>query len=302
MNDNNLSENTATLVATLGGQPQLITFTLDLLLDRGEQIDQVVVIYLANKERYRKAQIRLAREFPADRYRGQVCRLRTVPVASESPLTEEKILLAEAITPDDVEAVRNTIYSLLAALKVEGRRIHLSLSGGRRIMALTALSAAMLYLKHSDQIWHIYTPDSITAEGLQGDLMHVAPGSGLQLIEVPFVPWATYFPGLKPLLETSPLIFRSQAPGWLDETDQERCAAVWKTITPRQKDVLHLLAKGKTRKEAAAELNIQVCTVETHQKAIIGKCRRVWADQLERFDLQFIRQYFGAYLARIAPV
>lgn len=292
----------STLVATLGGQPQLITFTLDLLLGQGEQIDQVIVIYLASKERYRKAQARLAREFTADRYRGRDCRLRTIPVVIKTPISDNKILLAEASTPEEIEAVRNTIYSLLATLKDEGRRIHLSLSGGRRIMALTALSAAMLYLKPSDQIWHIFTPDAITDEARQSDLMHVAPDSGVRLVEVPFVPWATYFPGLRPLLEASPNALHNPAFGWLDEQDQRHCAEVWQTLTPRQQQVLRLLAKGEARKEAAADLNIQVSTLETHQKAIIKVCRQVWVDRLEKFDLQFIRQYFGAYLARIESV
>lgn len=296
------SETSSTLVATLGGQPQLITFTLDLLLNRGEQIDQVIVIYLASKERYRKAQTRLAQEFLGDRYRGRNCRLRTFPIVIESPIADRKIVLAEAIAPEEVEGVRNTIYSLLASLKAEGRRIHLSLSGGRRIMALTALCAAMLYLKPSDQIWHIFTPDTITAEARERDLMHLAPESGIQLIEVPFVPWATYFPGLRPLLEASPTALHDPAFGWLDEQDQNRCAATWKALTPRKQQVLRLLAKGKSRKEAAAVLNIQVSTVETHQKAILKVCRQVWIDRLERFDLQFMRQYFGAYLARIESV
>jgi len=48
-----MMKKSTTLVATLGGQPQIITFTLDLLLARGEQIDQVVIVYLASDLRCR---------------------------------------------------------------------------------------------------------------------------------------------------------------------------------------------------------------------------------------------------------
>ncbi len=34
-----------TLIATLGGQPQVVTFALDLLLAQGEQIEQVYALY-----------------------------------------------------------------------------------------------------------------------------------------------------------------------------------------------------------------------------------------------------------------
>lgn len=37
----------STMIATLGGQPQVITFALDALLNRGEQIVEVVVLHLA---------------------------------------------------------------------------------------------------------------------------------------------------------------------------------------------------------------------------------------------------------------
>jgi hypothetical protein len=37
----------STMIAALGGQPQVITFALDALLGRGEQIVEVVVLHLA---------------------------------------------------------------------------------------------------------------------------------------------------------------------------------------------------------------------------------------------------------------
>jgi len=57
-----------TLVATLGGQPQIVTFTLDLLLAQGETIDQVVIVYPASGLRYRESYRRLAGEFAGDLY------------------------------------------------------------------------------------------------------------------------------------------------------------------------------------------------------------------------------------------
>ncbi|HLH60948.1 MAG TPA: CRISPR-associated ring nuclease [Ktedonobacteraceae bacterium] len=58
-----------TLVATLGGQPQVVTFTLDLLLRHGVTIGEVIVIHpRAVQPRLQHAIDCLNAEFAGDRY------------------------------------------------------------------------------------------------------------------------------------------------------------------------------------------------------------------------------------------
>ncbi|MGD1092042.1 MAG: response regulator transcription factor [Bryobacteraceae bacterium] len=45
---------------------------------------------------------------------------------------------------------------------------------------------------------------------------------------------------------------------------------VWAHLTPRQREVLQLLAEGKSHKEIASILNISVRTAEYHKYAILG--------------------------------
>jgi DNA-binding NarL/FixJ family response regulator len=45
---------------------------------------------------------------------------------------------------------------------------------------------------------------------------------------------------------------------------------VWAHLTPRQREVLQLLAEGKSHKEIASILNISVKTAEYHKYAILG--------------------------------
>ena len=45
---------------------------------------------------------------------------------------------------------------------------------------------------------------------------------------------------------------------------------VWAHLTPRQREVLQLLAEGKSHKEIASILNISVKTAEFHKYAILG--------------------------------
>jgi CRISPR-associated protein Csx14 len=113
-----------TLVATLGGKPQLITFLLDLLLARGEQIDDVMIIYLDQYRRSRDAYERLKKEFADGQYAGKPCQLSCVPIKTrEGDLVDIR-------TPEEVEAVRGHIHQLFGELKERGQSIHLGLSGG----------------------------------------------------------------------------------------------------------------------------------------------------------------------------
>jgi CRISPR-associated protein Csx14 len=277
-----------TLVATLGGQPQIITFTLDLLLGRGEQIDQVVVVYFPGGPRYREAYRILGGEFSGDRYLGRACHLRRVDLRCG------KGELEDARTPNEIEALRAVFFDLLAELKAQGQRIHLSLSGGRRIMALTALAAAMQHLTPADRVWHINTPADFTEQARGGAILHAPPDVKVQLIEVPFVPWAAYFPGLRPLLEQ-----RSAGPlyAWLGEADLVRCRQVWQALTRRQQEVLRLLGRGQTSKQVALQLSIAPATVDDHRTAILRACALAWQDEPVELDAAFLRQRFGPFLA-----
>lgn len=276
-----------TLVATLGGQPQVVTFTLDLLLQRGETIDQVVVVYLAASERYQRAFRTLAGEFSGDHYLGRPCKLRPLEVKAG------KHSLADAYEPEEVEAVRQTVFGLLAELKAQNQRLHLSLTGGRRILALTALAAAMQHLTPADRLWHIYTPDDLTEQARDGALLHAPAGSGLKLIEVPFVPWTAYFPFLQKLLNYSPS--QQPPPTWQSEDDYRRCRQVWDAITPRQQQVLAAFVEGLERKEVAARLKIKLSTLDDHREAILHACSEAWPE--ERANLTLVQRKFPPFLA-----
>jgi CRISPR-associated protein Csx14 len=88
-----------TLVATLGGKPQLVTFMLDILLAQGEPISQVIVVYPARQARSQAAFERLECEFAAGSYNGQPLQSGGHSHAGE------------------VEAVRHSTHELLYELK-----------------------------------------------------------------------------------------------------------------------------------------------------------------------------------------
>ncbi len=59
-----------------------------------------------------------------------------------------------------------------------------------------------------------------------------------------------------------------------------------KSLTSRERDVLQLLAEGKSNKEAAAILGLSVKTVKTHRAATMRKLKLTRASQLIRYAIR----------------
>src|SRR5205807_8340191 len=177
-----MSAYTHTLLATLGGQPQVVTFTLDLLLRRELPISEVIVIHPhAAQEHLQQSLERLSAEFAGDRYQFEgkaiTCHFRP------------KVLELDATPLDDIsdstsaKGTRETIYRFIQKLKQQPRHLHLSVTGGRRLMSLLAISAAQLKFDPFDHIVHIHTPDQIKEQVRDGKQMHVQHDAVVKLIK-----------------------------------------------------------------------------------------------------------------------
>ncbi len=285
----------STLLCTLGGQPQIITFTLDLLLQRGEPIERVMVIWLAGDARYRRAFHRLQAEFVGERYAGHAIHL-----LSEYPTLHGRPL-ARAVQGEEINAIWETFHQVLRDLKADQQHVHLSLSGGRRVMALIGFSAAMQYFGPTDRVWHLYTPPALAEQAHEGALMHAPPEAGVQLLPVPFVPLGTLFPGLRPALGLTP----EQQQGLLSilpgGQDWERCVQVWEQLTPRQREVLVALVRHESRQAAADALHISLTTLDSHKQSIFAACQQAWPNA-PTVNLAFLRQTFRAFIAAQVPL
>jgi len=283
-----------TLIATLGGQPQKVTFLLDLLLASGEKIDQVAVVYISSYQRTQNTIKLLEAEFSEGRYGEHACQLKRIPLRSGHSD------LFDILTAEDVEAARQNIHQLLSRLKAENQCIHIGLSGGRRLISMIALAAAMQYLTPVDHLWHINVPADILEKSRDGKIMHLASESEVHLLPVPFVPWVSYFPGLADLMNRSPQEINETTRGWLDVKERDNCIRVWKALTHRQQEVLQAFASGLSRQEVAEKLGVAVTTVDSHRKSILSRCEVMWEAQSGGdFDTQFLQRYFGPFLVGI---
>src|ERR1051326_2996802 len=162
------SEHTHTMVATLGGQPQVVTFTLDLLLNDGFPFSEVIVIHpKASQPRLQRSLQRLSAEFAGDYYRAAD---RVIHFRSQV-LQLDGEPINDIIDDGHADGTLNTIHKLIGDLKRQGHLIHLSFTGGPRLMSLLAIPVASFNFDRHDHIWHIYTPDHIVEQVRDGKMM-----------------------------------------------------------------------------------------------------------------------------------
>lgn len=289
---------TQTMLATLGGQPQVVTFTLDLLLQRNIPISEVIIIHpQALHPRLQHSLDCLTAEFVGDRYCYQdhllTMRLRPCVLRLDDQPLDDIV--------DDLSAngALDTIHGLIRDLKQQHTCIHLSVSGGRRLMSLLAISAAQINFDHLDHIWHIYTPEAIQQQVKEGAIMHIPSSAGVTLIEMPFVPWGRYFGNLAQQAEASArTVLRSQV-AEMDTLERKRCDQVAKhpDTTRRELDTLRAFARGFTPQEVAGELVISIKTVDTYKTHLLDRCRIAWeiAEDGPRLTYRFLHQKFAPY-------
>lgn len=281
------------MIATLGGQPQVVTFALDALLARGEPVDEVYVLHLSpDQPSARRSLARLAQEFPRDSYAGRPCRFRRVALGNgAAPLVDIR-------SAADAEATLQTVRSLLADLKMQGCRLHLCISGGRRMIGLLVTAIAALLCDHQDTLWHMYTPDDFRTRANGGAVMHAQPQDGVQMIQVPLAPWGAYFPQLRAMaLPLQQAV--AQEMNSLAAANDAQCREVYDRLSERQQTVLIAFGGGHTPQGVAEMLHISLSTVNTHKTAILAECRNAWAlDEGARLDYRFLRERFAGYLQR----
>lgn len=69
----------------------------------------------------------------------------------------------------------------------------------------------------------------------------------------------------------SPAISKMMLEDYLRRLDQKETDDSYELLTTREREILQMLAEGKTNKEVAAVLNVSLYTVETHRTHILQK-------------------------------
>jgi len=281
-----------TLVATLGGQPQIVTLTLDLLLKRGIPIYEVIVLHPAASPRIQQSLERLKAEFAGDRYDFEG---RSLAIHyREQVLSHYNTIVDDLVDEATASGALDTIGELIRSLKRQRRIIHFSISGGRRLMAFLSFSAALLYFETPDELLHLYTPEHVKEHIDKSGAMHGSTRDGRRLIEVPFARAAQPF--LAMMLNRSPSDTIQTQREQQRAEEQKRCQQVVDALNARSHEVLQAIAQGLHPREVADTLHLDSSTISYYTSKIYRECRNVWnvPDDI-RVDYHFVQAKFANY-------
>ena len=275
----------ATLIATVGSKPQLVTLALDLLLDRGEPVTQVVVIH-TTLERLptRQSVARLGGEFVV---RYPDVRLRPLCLCDGQGQP-----LADVVSEPAVREAFRVLYHEVRAAKRAERRGHLSIAGGRKTLAVYGMAAAQLLFDQEDAVWHL---DS-ASEVIESQALHAAPGQ-TRLVPVPVLRWSQISPALTELAQIDDPFdaVQSQEKRLRADAQQRAREFVQTVLTPAEREAVTLVVReGLTNRQTGERLCRSDRTVGHQLSSAYSKLRECY--DLPHADRYTLTAVLGVYL------
>ncbi len=265
------------LIAPVGSKPQLVTIALDLLHRRGATIREAVVLHTTlDRAATRASIVRLSDEFPRA-YPG--LRLRPICLCDERGVPLDDV----DSEPASREAFR-VLYREVKAAKQAGQRVHLSIAGGRKIIAVYGMAAAQLLFDKEDRVWHIFSEPSL----IDSCALHPEEGCA-SLIPVPVLRWTEVSPVLTDLILSDDPFEALRRQEEMLQADALRLARAFveQALTPAQREVVRLVVcEGLTDAQIAERTSRSVKTVGHHLAKAYRKAREVFAiEQANRHTL-----------------
>lgn len=260
---------TRTLIATLGRKPQVVTTSVDLLAVAGHRPHAVTVLHIAGDPVVQAAVDALAREFAVYvPYRDLP--LTLTPIGGPWSLAD-----ADDGEHGDAEAAFRAVYQAVLTAKRAGQTVHLSVMGGRKILAVYAMAVAQLLFDDNDTLWYILAGGAFLAEGR----LHPGPKDDARLVSVPVMRWSHIAPVLTDLSQVDDpfqAVERQRAQR-LRQVIQAARDFVRTALTAGERRVVAVLVRqGASDQEIAARLSLSPRTVERHLGEAYAKAAVHW--------------------------
>jgi CRISPR-associated protein Csx14 len=277
----------AVLIAPLSSKPQLVTLAMDRLRARGGRVREIVALH-TNPARpaTHRAVTRLGAECEACYPNA---RLRAVCLCDDRGIPFDDVDSQAAAK----EAFR-VLYREVKAVKQAGRRVHLSIAGGRKILAVYGMAVAQMLFEPDDRVWHLVsTPDLIAREAL-----HAEPEES-SLIRVPVLRWSEVSPVLTELAVSDDPFEAVRRQEAFRRADAVRRARhyVEQVLTPAEREVVALVVReGLTDAQIGARTYRSPKTVGHHLSAAYRKARETFG--LTEVDRHTLTSLLATYFAR----
>lgn len=288
----------ATLIATLGSEPQVITAVLDLLNYQGVKIQKLIIIQTVSSDSRMIDSVAILKNDIADWKTKAGASAAFVEIKDDYQNS-----LADIESPEAIKAGFRTIYRLIQTEKQAGRQVHLSISGGRKPLALFGMVAAQMLFDEDDHFWYLISG----GEFLASKRLHPEKGDNAGLIEVPVILWNRVSPGFENFNHRSdPFIVLEQIQNLqLVERINRSAIFIESVLTKGEQRVVECLVKeGLTDQGLAERLNLSPRTVEQHLRSAYGKASDFWGiESITRGQLiSLLNLYYSTRIREIPDV
>lgn len=268
------------LIATLGSKPQLVTLALDCLQKMREGLDRILVIHAS----VTRQETRLALEKIEADLRQRNPQLEFRPVE----LSDSGKVLMDITSPEEVEAAFRTLYAEIRQAKLDEKKIHMLIAGGRRTLTVAGMATAQILFDDEDRLWHLASHPDLEASGR----LHAGEGEWSRLIPIPVIPWGRLSPVFDVLRAVDDPFVAAQKLSDLrlrEQWDQARIF-VLAHLSSAEKNVVELLVRdGLNQNEIAEKLSLSARTVEQHLRSAYHKAKEHWDLENDVRQAQLVR-------------
>lgn len=266
-----------TLIATLGGKPQLITLALDALLLSGIQPQTVVVVHTRHDRPETAAALTHLRAEFSTTYTNTPLKLLELKNATGP--------LADVTAPIEVEVAFRSIYAEVRAAKLTDQNVHLLIAGGRRTLSVFGMAVAQMLFDDHDRLWHLASHPALEESGN----LHAGPDEWARLIPIPVMTWGQLSPVFNLLRDVDdPFLAaeRLQARQLRERLDDLRAFVLGSLSGAEQRVVELLVREGWSDVDLGQHLSLSPKTVEQHLRAAYRKAALRWdLENLNRTQL-----------------
>lgn len=276
-------------VATLGTEPQVVTLTLDALVEKGFPISRVFVLHLNPSVPSLQASLMKLKEEAAT----YSMTFTFLPIQDGTHFPED------FLTEEDAGLFLRILYRTVAQLKRKQSRIHLSIAGGRKIMAALSMVVAQLLFDEDDHVWHLLSEGRLINE----KAMHSEDPSQVVLIPIPVLQWSLFPSTAREILlwdDPYRAITRQRE---LRHRERFRLLELfWEKLTPAEQELAKaLIHSGGTQEELARKLrrskktvNNQLCSIYAKYRDHFGLAEGVKVRDLLIRDLGVLFTHIGS--------